>query len=59
MPFESLCQKCPIQKMCTLPCKIFEVDKCDTYDYAVVKLRNHRKLRTTQQGMPETQDIKD
>ena len=37
MEFKSLCQQCPIQKMCTLPCKIFEVDKCDTYDYAVAQ----------------------
>jgi hypothetical protein len=39
MEFKSLCQQCPIQKMCTLPCKIFEVDNCDTYDYAVAKIK--------------------
>ena len=35
MLFKSLCQKCPIQKICTLSCKIFEIEKCDNYDYAV------------------------
>ena len=40
MQFKSLCQKCPIQKTCPLPCKIFEIDKCDTYDYAVNKSQN-------------------
>jgi hypothetical protein len=59
MPFKSLCQKCPIQKMCTLPCKIFEVDKCDTYDYAVAKLKSHLKLRTTRKGTPRKKKSKD
>ena len=53
MEFKSLCQQCPIQKMCTLPCKIFEVDKCDTYDYAVAKIKesSQTSYKETNEGL--------
>jgi len=51
---KSLCQKCPIQKTCTLPCKIFEVDKCDTYDYVVA----NRELPNDAKTKKETPIIK-
>ena len=59
MPFESLCQKCPIKKMCTLPCKIFEVDKCDTYDYAVAKIKASSRTSYNSRSPKQRKSAKD
>lgn len=48
MPFESLCQKCPVYKptdpkipKCNLPCRVFQVETCDTYNFIMKALKEN------------------
>lgn len=40
MEFKYLCTECPIYKICELPCRFMEVSNCDTYDFAVQKIKS-------------------